>query len=279
MKGFLHNKNFKTLLITLVILVVMSVLSLADNSVVSSAVNGITKGLFQVSASATASADTVSYDDLKKENEELKKKNAELRSQLVDYYETKSENDRLWKYYDLKKENPSYKILPASVIRRDANDDFYSFTLDIGSSNGVELNDPVITENGLVGWVCRTDAGTCKVKTILSPDTRAGAIDKKTGDLGIVSGSAEYSDQNLTCLTKIAEDNKIKEGDIIVTSGTGGVYPGNLVIGEVKELSFNSYDTTRCAIIEPYEDICTVTAAAVITDFETKGEVKQSNED
>ena len=50
MKGFLHNKNFKTLLITLVILVVMSVLSLADNSVVSSAVNGITKGLFQVSA-------------------------------------------------------------------------------------------------------------------------------------------------------------------------------------------------------------------------------------
>ena len=279
MKGFLHNKNFKTLLITLVILVVMSVLSLADNSVVSSAVNGITKGLFQVSASATASADTVSYDDLKKENEELKKENAELRSQLVDYYETKSENDRLWKYYDLKKENPSYKILPASVIRRDANDDFYSFTLDIGSSNGVELNDPVITENGLVGWVCRTDAGTCKVKTILSPDTRAGAIDKKTGDLGIVSGSAEYSDQNLTCLTKIAEDNKIKEGDIIVTSGTGGVYPGNLVIGEVKELSFNSYDTTRCAIIEPYEDICTVTAAAVITDFETKGEVKQSNED
>ena len=279
MKGFLHKKNFKTLLITLVILVVMSVLSLADNSVVSSAVNGITKGLFQVSASATASADTVSYDDLKKENEELKKENAELRSQLVDYYETKSENDRLWKYYDLKKENPSYKILPASVIRRDANDDFYSFTLDIGSSNGVELNDPVITENGLVGWVCRTDAGTCKVKTILSPDTRAGAIDKKTGDLGIVSGSAEYSDQNLTCLTKIAEDNKIKEGDIIVTSGTGGVYPGNLVIGEVKELSFNSYDTTRCAIIEPYEDIRTVTAAAVITDFETKGEVKQSNED
>lgn len=279
MKGFLHNKNFKTLLITLVILVVMSVLSLADNSVVSSAVNGITKGLFQVSASATASTDTVSYDDLKKENEELKKENAELRSQLVDYYETKSENDRLWKYYDLKKENPSYKILPASVIRRDANDDFYSFTLDIGSSNGVELNDPVITENGLVGWVCRTDAGTCKVKTILSPDTRAGAIDKKTGDLGIVSGSAEYSDQNLTCLTKIAEDNKIKEGDIIVTSGTGGVYPGNLVIGEVKELSFNSYDTTRCAIIEPYEAIRTVTAAAVITDFETKGEVKQSNED
>lgn len=279
MKGFLHNKNFKTLLITLVILVVMSVLSLADNSVVSSAVNGITKGLFQVSASATASADTVSYDDLKKENEELKKENAELRSQLVDYYETKSENDKLWKYYDLKKENPSYKILPASVIRRDANDDFYSFTLDIGSSNGVELNDPVITENGLIGWVCRTDAGTCKVKTILSPDTRAGAVDKKTGDLGIVSGSAEYSDQNLTCLTKIAEDNKIKEGDIIVTSGTGGVYPGNLVIGEVKELSFNSYDTTRCAIIEPYEDICTVTAAAVITDFETKGEVKKSNED
>lgn len=272
---YIQNKNFKALIITLIILITVSVLSLAENSVVSSAVNGFTKGLFQISAYATATADTASYEDLKTENEKLRQENAELREQLADYYDTKSENARLWKYYDLKEENPTYQIQPASVIKRDTNDDFYSFTLDVGSSDDVSLNDPVITENGLVGWVCQVDLCTCRVKTILSPDTKASAVDKQSDDSGIISGSTSLCDLNLTSLNKLAEDNKIKVGDMIVTSGTGGVYPGNLIIGEVKEIKFDSYDTSRYAIVEPYEDIRTITAAAVITDFGTQGEVKK----
>lgn len=270
----INNKSLKPLIITLVILIAASVLSLGENSVIPSAVNAFTNGLFSVTASATASADTASYDDLKTENEKLRKENAELREQLADYYDVKQENAKLWKYYDLKKQNPSYKIQPAAVIMRDANDDFYSFTLDIGTSSGVSVNNPVITENGLVGWVYKADLTTCKVKTILSPDTKAGAVDKQSNDSGIISGSAALSDNNLTSLTKLEENNKIKQGDMIVTSGTGGIYPGNLIIGKVKEIKFNSYDASRYAVVEPYEDIRRITSAAVITDFDTKGEVK-----
>ena len=251
MRKFLHNKNSKILIITLVILTVMSVFSHNGSNIFSGAVNTVTKGLSTLTAGA-ASSDK-SKEELEKENEQLKKENAELREQLVDYLDAKEENAKLWKYYELKKENPSYDILPAGVLRRDANDDFYSFTLDKGSADNVEKNDPVITENGLIGW----------------------AIDKKTSDNGIISGNAEYCDDNLTCLTKIAENNKIKVGDIVVTSGTGGVYPKNLIIGKVKELKFNFYDTTRYAVVKPYEDIRTVTSAAIITDFDGKGEVKK----
>lgn len=273
MKQF-QNKNFKALIITLIVVLTVSVFSLGENSVISSAINGFTKGLFQVSASATASADTATYEELKSENEKLRQENAQLREQLIDYYDTKAENDRLWKYYDLKKQNPSYKIQPANVIKRDTNDDFYAFTLDVGSSNEVSVNDPVITENGLVGWVSQVDLTTCKVKTILSPDTKAGAIDKQTNDSGIISGSTSLCDDNLTSLNKLAEDNKIKEGDIIVTSGTAGVYPPNLIIGKVKEIKYNSYDISRYAVIEPYEDIREITSAAVITSFDTQGEIR-----
>lgn len=273
MRKILHNKNSKILIITLVILTVMSVFSHNGSNIFSGAVNTVTKGLSTLTAGA-ASSDK-SKEELEKENEQLKKENAELREQLVDYLDAKEENAKLWKYYELKKENPSYDILPAGVLRRDANDDFYSFTLDKGSTDNVEKNDPVITENGLIGWVSDVELTTCRVRTILSPDTKASAIDKKTSDNGIISGNAEYCDDNLTCLTKIAENNKIKAGDIVVTPGTGGVYPKNLIIGKVKELKFNSYDTTRYAVVEPYEDIRTVTSAAIITDFDGKGEVKK----
>ncbi len=267
------NKNLKALSITLAIVIIISVCCFADNSFVLSAINGITKGAMQVSAAATASADTASYDDLKTENEELKSENAKLRQQLADYYDLKTENERLWKYYDLKKANPSYDVLPAKVIRRSSLDDFYSFTLDQGSADGVEINDPVITENGLVGRVGQVDAATCKVTTILSPDTKAGAVDKQSGDSGIVSGAADLSDRGLTRFDKLAENNSVKVGDMLVTDGTGGVYPENLIIGKVKELGFNTYDTSRYAVVQTYEDISRISAAAIITDFDGKGKV------
>ena len=265
MRGkFFRTKEFKKFSIILFVVCFLSVVSLSDNSVISGAINAVTNGLFGLTASATASADTASYEELKAENEKLKSENAQLREQLVDYYETKEENERLWEYYEIKKENPSYTILPANVIKRDTNDDFYSFTLDCGSAAGVSVNDAVITENGLVGWVCETDYTSCRVKTILSPDTKVASVDKTTGDSGIISGSVSLCDENRTRLMNISSDHKIKAGDIITTSGTGGVYPKNLLIGEVKELRFNSYDTTTYAVVEPYENIAEITAAAVI---------------
>lgn len=268
------DKNRKALVVALIIIAMMSVVTLSDNSMVTSAVNGMTKGLFQVSASALASADEADYDTLKSENERLKRENAQLRELLADYESVKNENRRLMKYYDLKKTNPDFTILPATVIKRDMLDDYYSFTLDCGTSSGVKVNDAVITENGLVGWVSRADMATCTVRTVLSPDTKAAAVDSKTEDNGIISGSATLCAENKTMLTMIAEDNKIKTGDMIVTSGEGGVYPKNLIIGKVLELKFNSYDVTRYAVVEPYENISEITSAAIITGFNT-GESKK----
>ena len=267
-----RNNNRRTLIITLIILMVLSVFSQAENSVISGGLNLLTRGLFQLSAAATASADSATREDLAAEVEALKKENAELRRELADYIDTKAENERLWKYYELKKENPSYQIAPANIIRRDANDDFYSFTLDAGTAVGVSVNDPVITDSGLVGWVCQADAGTCRVQTILSPDTKAGVTDKQIGDSGILSGSVSLSGKNLTSMNKLAEDHQIKVGE-------SGIYPAGLPVGEVQSLEFNQYDASRCAVIRPYEDVRNITAAAVITGFDTKGRVVKAHEE
>lgn len=278
MREIFGVKSVKILCVTLAMIIVFSIAGADGNSVISSFFNYLTKGLSQVSASAVDGINRKSYDQLKKENEQLKKENADLRTQLVDYYQLRDENARLWKYYDIKKSRPDYEILPATVIRRDSNDDFYSFTADVGSADGVSVQDPVITENGLIGFVSSVNSSSCHVTTILSPDIQAGALDAKTNENGIISGNTLHSDKNRTTLTKIDSSGNINKGDIIVTSGLGGVYPADIIVGEVTSIEYDPYDTTKYAVVKSYEDIRAVTDVVILTDFSTKGKISAKGE-
>ena len=277
MKDLITSKSFKKLICLMAILVVLLIIGgITDSNLLSSIVNGITLPMSEVSAAATQEIVKPSYDELEKENKELEKELAELRTQLADYYNVKQENERLWRYYDLKADNPQYDILPATVVRRDPNDDFYSFTINKGKKSDVSVGDPVVTENGIIGWVCEVDAYTAKVKTILSPDAKVGVIDTVTRDSGVVSGSVLYADKNLTTMTRISALNKLEKGDIVTTTGISGMYPSGLIVGEVKEVAFDEYDTSMYAVIAPFEDIRTVIDVVVITSFEGQGEISQS---
>lgn len=219
-----------------------------------------------------------SREELAAENEQLKKEISDLAAQVIDYDDIKKENDVLRKYYGIKDDNPDYKIAVATVIRRDPNDDFYGFTIDKGSRDDVKVNDPVITDNGLIGWISAVNVTTSKVTTLLSPEAKVGAMDKKSGDSGIATGSAIFSENGLLMLSVISADNKIKENDIIITTGVGGVYPADLIIGRVTKLDTNTYDTTPYAVIKPYEDIKTISDVVVITSFEGQGVIEAASD-
>lgn len=273
MKEFLKSRSMKIFMITIFVVIVLAVFTNSiENNFVSSTINGVTYPLSKVSAAATNDDDR-SIDEIKAENEKLKKENAELRSQLVNYYDVLTENSRLWKFYDLKKENPQYSLVPCTVLRRDSNDDFYSFTIDKGTTSDISVNDPVVSENGLVGWVSEVDLSTCKVVTVLSPQTSVGAIDNRTSDTGIVSGSAKYCDDNLTTMSKLSADHKVKKGDIITSTGISGLYPKGLIIGEVVDICYDTYNTSYYAVIKPYDNIKEITELAIITDYTGQGEV------
>lgn len=274
MKELLASKSFKKLICTLIVIaVLMGISAFSDTSIVSSVLSSLTLGMQQVSAEVAKDASQKSYDELLRENEKLEQELSTLRTQLVDYYETKEENARLWRYYDLKKEYPQYEVMPASVIRRDPCDSFYSFTINRGKAVGISVGDPVVTDKGLVGWISATDLSTARVKTILSPDAKVGSIDAVSRDTGVVSGVVSLSDKGLTAMTKIPAQNTMKTGDIVITTGISGLYPATLMIGEVEEILFDEYDTSKYAVIKPFEDIRTVTDVVVITGFDGQGEI------
>ena len=214
-------------------------------------------------------------DELIEENNELHDEINELGGQVIRYDDLKKENEILRKYYGIKEDNPGYSIAVANVIRRDPNDDFYGFTIDKGTRDDVSVNDPVITENGLVGWISDVSITTAKVTTLLSPEAKVGAMDQKSLDSGIATGSVTLCDEGLLELSVISADNKIKSGDIVITTGVGGVYPSDIVIGKVTGLDYDEYDTTPYAVIKPYQDLKTVTDVVVITEFEGQGVVEE----
>lgn len=281
MKNLFSQKSFKVLISVVSLLLVLIIVTAGNSSVGTYIVNFITLPMQQVSAETVSSAEKAtsppkSTDELQAEISSLEDENRKLRDMLVDYYDVKSQNEQFKKYYAIKEENPEYNILPATVIRRDPNENFYGFTIDKGSVDGIEKHDPVITENGLIGWVSEVDATSCKVQTILSPDTQVGVIASKTSDSGIVTGSSKYSDENLVIMTKVSAQHTIKKGDIVTTSGLGGIFPKQIRIGEVQEVKLDEYDSLPLIVIKPYEDIRNITSAAVITDYPDKGTISKS---
>lgn len=275
MKELWESGKIRILLSVLLVLVMLSVFTHnVENNVLSTSVNTLTYGLSKVSAAAKErNSDGMSYDELKTEYDALSDANRELRARLVDYYDVKEENARLWKFYELKKKHEDYQLVPATVLRRDSNDEFYSFTIDKGTASDIGTGDPVMGENGLIGYISEADANTAKVVTILSPQSGIGAVDKATKDTGIITGSAEFADDNRTMFAKLKSEHKVQEGDIITTTGISGIYPKNLIIGEVKDIGYDTYDTSYYAVVQPYEDIRKIKDIAVIIGFDGEGEI------
>jgi rod shape-determining protein MreC len=98
-------------------------------------------------------------------------------------------------YLEIKDSNPDFDFEPAMVIGRDAADRFYSFTIDKGSNDGISKNDPVITNEGLVGIILDVGITHSKVLTILDSTVEVGAMDSITREIGITSGDLILSQQ------------------------------------------------------------------------------------
>ena len=264
-----RRKNRKVLLLTLIAVLLMGVLSVGDNPPVQSAWNAVTGGIFSLSARIAAELKTPSTDELLDENERLRSENAALQKALAENLELKDENKMLWGYFGLKKDAPELELKPAFVLRRASADDFGGFTLGVGSDLGVKVNNAVICESGLVGRVTAADSSSCRVATLFSPDSRVAVIDGETSDSGILVGK----DGGLV-LTQLSESNHIKTGDMILTSGDGGVYPPRVIVGKVSELGTDTSDASSYALIEPAADYGSLTEAAVVISFTEKGVTK-----
>lgn len=150
-----------------------------------------------------------------------------------------------------------YEKVGASVIDRNQTTWYQTLTLNRGSNDGVQVNDPVIGSLGLVGKVVSVSSTTAQVLLILDGEGQVSGLvhgSSAEGIFGIVQGTYENSSRltskgNLQMIFR-REDN-VNVGDLVFTSGLGGVYPKGIPIGQIKEIKLDTSGLLKTAYINP----------------------------
>lgn len=200
--------------------------------------------------------------------EELNRKNKEL----ADYYTVKRENEMLRAYLELKQLHDDWKMVEATVIGQDSSDPFGGIVLNKGSIAGVQPGDPVITDGGLVGRVVRVSATYAKVMLLTHPELGISAQAPRTGETGIVTGDKRMGDQQLVQMKHLDTRTLVAVGDLVITTGLGGVFPAGVIVGTVERMTDSDVDVSKVALVRPAVDLRTVTSVMILTDFMGQGE-------
>lgn len=280
MKRFFKSDSFKVLVIIAAVAfsgVLCAAFSHNASTPATSVMSFIFTPLQKLSSAVSSglgdlSASFESASVYKEENDRLKEELSEYREKLADYDELKSRVDAYEKFYDIKKANPDYKFSYGTVISRDSFDAYGSFVINTGSKDGVKVNDPVIYGSYVVGVVSKVNASTAVVRTVLDPRVNLGAFESGTREYGYVSGNEALFGEGLCRLSGLSSSTSVVSGGTVCTSGSGGVFPNGLLIGEIVSVEADDVSAAYFATVKPFAEFDEISDVFVITSFEGQGE-------
>ena len=196
------------------------------------------------------------------QNQLLRSEVEQLRVQNVQANEYAAENIRLRELLGYTQSARQFDLVMARVIGREPTTWTRMIVIDRGTQHGVQKNMAVITARGLVGTV--TDAGpiSSKVQLILDPRSAAGALVQRSRVAGVVKGTPD--DAMHPRMVNVPKSQDMAVGDIVVTSGFGGIYPKGIMVGTVSAVKNDSGGLLHYAVIEPATDFQRLEDVAVI---------------
>ena len=196
-----------------------------------------------------------------KENTNLKKEIKALNGRLFDLAEVQRENDRLKKLLKVGESSVYQKVL-AQIIAKDVDSGFRVLRVNKGSKHGISLRSPVVTSDGLVGYIYRVSSGYSDILTILDANNRVDGIITRTRTHGIIEGDSK----NLCRMKYVVRTAQIEVGDEVITAGLGEIYPKGLKVGAVKKIEKESYGITQMVALEPSVDFDTLEEVMILLD-------------
>ncbi len=190
----------------------------------------------------------------KEENERLVAEINELKKQNRDITNYHEENERLKELLEMQTNLDAYSTVAASVIAYSSNNSYDTIQISKGTLAGVKEGNAVITPDGVVGKVIEAGPTWSVVSTILNPDNALGVKVSRTGDVAVVEGDSELYSQNYCKMSFIDKGSNLIVGDILETSGSGGIYPAGLSVGAIRDVNSDSMGNLNYATVEPLVD-------------------------
>ncbi len=280
MKNFFRSTKFRicaAVITAMFLAVFISAVSENGTSPVSSAVSYILTPIDSIAVKISESLSDfngyfVSAKAVKNQLTELQNELNELRLQLVDYEKTKHKLEAYEDFLGVKEDNPDFEFVAGEIILRDTSDFYGSFTLNIGSDDGVDVDNPVIYSDNLIGVVSEVNPNSCTVYTLFNSEISVSAYEIRTRESCYTESDYALSGEGCLKLSGLKKNTPVVSGGIVCTSGIGGIYPKDLVIGTVREIRNDVTGLSSYGLITPAIEYSRLTDVFVITDFEGKSD-------
>jgi rod shape-determining protein MreC len=206
----------------------------------------------------------------KSENERLRDQLEAIRQRVVQQQTSAQENKRLRRivnYISGPKFPDDYRGVVTRVVARPASAYSQVVLVAAGSGDGVKVNDPAVTEDGLVGLVTDVTSNASEVTLLTDQTSAVSALVLETGAAGVVRHGP--SDGSALVLDRVGKDELVNEGDLVITAGwrTGkleSLYPRGVAIGVVKSVGQQDVDLYKRVQLEPLVDFDSLAEVVIL---------------
>jgi rod shape-determining protein MreC len=196
-------------------------------------------------------------------NEQLEAEVSRLQAQIIEMQQQNSELEILSALLDFARTHAENEYITAAVIGRDISPFLHYVIINRGSDDSLRRGMPVVSSQGLVGRVAAVTADGARVQLINDPDTAINVRIQPSGAEGLLKGSITGD----ITIEAIAQDAKINTGDLVLTSGLGGNYPPDMLVGQVSGVRQRPVELFQTASVEPVVDFSQLEIVLVIVNF------------
>jgi len=199
------------------------------------------------------------------QNKLLRNEVEQLRIQNLEASEAMAENERLRTLLGYRQMTTQFDLVAARVIGRESATWSRMIVINRGQKDGIAVDMVVVTADGLVGHIVEADWNTSKVQLILDPRSSVGTIVQRAESrvAGIVQG--DTNNPMMPQMVNIAKNADVAEGDVIVTSGFGGIYPKGIVVGRISSIENDAGGLLKIGLLETAVDFQKLEDVMVIT--------------
>ena len=197
----------------------------------------------------------LNFSEVKEENKNLITENEKLKDKLLEYSDLADENERLRQILNFTEEHNNYDYVGCDIIGYPNNNISDGYFINKGENANIQKGMVVVAAQGLVGQVTSVGSNWSIVQSLANENIVVAVMADSTREAtGYIKGYKDRQNRNLAKVYDLPIDSEIKEGDVIMTSGVGMLYPKEIRIGEVTKVEEDKVKVMKSAIVKPYVD-------------------------